>query len=174
MNPIKTGFTSTHWIKLMESSEYQALSKAIDDDNQIAMAHMYNALRAIRRSDVKGATEQANQALVASDRNEDGEASVDCPYCDDGVIEVESPVDKSDPYYIKTTEVTCASCKGSGKRNVSELFSDELNGTYPENGIVAILRNDYDGARKIAKGIFDKILKNEYGVKQNSLDSHFM
>lgn len=174
MNPIRTGFNSTHWIKLMESSEYKQLSIAIDNDNQESMMHIYNALSAITDGDTATATSEAYNAVQAAGVRNTNKYDVDCPYCGgSGILEIEY-APKRDPEMTKTIQATCAACSGSGKMNVSILFNDQMVGTYPENGVAALIRHDFEGANKIAKAIFSHIHASDYEVKQKSMDSHFM
>lgn len=173
MNAIRLGFSSNHWIKLMESKEYQSLSKAIDDDNHDCMMYMVRALDAMREGDTATAMAESYHALQSSEINNQRKRSVNCPYCNGtGDIEVEY-ASKREPDMVKTTEATCAACLGVGQVDVSKLFNDQLTETYPENGIVAILRHDFDSANTITKAVFEAIHKHDDKVKQESLDAHF-
>lgn len=174
MNPINIGFKSTHWIKLMESTEYSELAKAIDEDNQGAMSAMYEALRSIFRGDSTSSMSRAHHALQLAKNGPHDQRDVACPFCSgSGSIQIEYNSRGDAPEDTKSVDASCSACDGTGQINISKVFSEYFGNTYPENGVIAILNRNFDEAKLIAKAVFSEIEKHEYAIKQKSLDDYF-
>ena len=174
MDPINIGFKSVHWIKLMESTEYSELAKAIDEDNQGAMAAIYAALRAIFDGDSTSSMSRAHHALQLAKNGPHGQHSVKCPFCDGtGSIQIEYNSKGDAPEDIKSVDASCSACDGTGQINISRMFSGYLGSTYPENGVIAILDRKFEDAKQIANAVFSEIKKHEHTIKQKSLDDYF-
>lgn len=176
MKAINVGFNSVYWVKLMESSkDLKILSIAFDDDNQDAMMHSYDALKAILEGDTAVAMSQAMTAINSAQSNQHEDREVECPFCAGaGVLELEYSSYRGDPYDSKSVTASCSACSGGGSINVTTLFNEYAGNAYPENGVIAILKKDFQPAREIAKGFFDTFEQYRSNIEEDSLRHHFM
>jgi hypothetical protein len=176
MKAINVGFNSIYWVKLMESSkDLKILSMAFDDDNQDAMMHSYDALKAILEGDTAVAMSQAMKAISSAQSNQHEDREVECPFCTGaGVLDLEFTSYRRGSYDSKSVTASCSACIGGGSINVSTLFNEYAGDAYPENGIIAILKKDFESAREIAKGFFDTFEQYRSNIEEDSLRHHLL
>jgi DnaJ-class molecular chaperone len=135
---------------------------------------MYEAVVAISHGDTSTAMSKAYHALQLAKNGPRSRHDVACPFCKGtGSIQIDYNSEPSDPSEVKSVDAECSECEGSGQLNVSKIFSDYLGETYPENAVIAILKQKFKEAKEISGAMLANLEKYEHAVKQKSLDDYF-